>query len=63
MARRDYLNDPSAPLANSIVIACSVFVQDNDGSILMIRRTDSGLYAIPGGKHEIGENHDPTRQG
>lgn len=55
MARRDYLNDPNAPNANSIAIAVSAFTQDDEGRILMIRRTDNDLYSIPGGQLELGE--------
>lgn len=55
MARIDYYNDPNAPKANSIAVAVSAFIQDNEGRILMIRRTDNDLYAIPGGQLELGE--------
>ncbi len=55
MARVDYYNDPNAPKANSIAVAVSAFIQDDEGRILMIRRTDNDLYAIPGGQLELGE--------
>lgn len=55
MARVDYYNDPNAPKANSIAVAVSAFIQDEDGRILMIRRTDNDRYAIPGGQLELGE--------
>ena len=55
MTRRDYLNDPNAPKANSIAVAVSAFIQDEEGRILMIRRTDNDLYSIPGGEVEPGE--------
>lgn len=55
MARVDYYNDPNAPKANSIAVAVSAFIQDEDGRILMIRRTDNDLYALPGGQLELGE--------
>ncbi|GAB3383823.1 NUDIX hydrolase [Amycolatopsis echigonensis] len=55
MARVDYYNDPNAPEANSIAVAVSAFIQDEEGRILMIRRTDNDLYAIPGGQLELGE--------
>lgn len=55
MGRRDYLDDPLAPKANSIAIAVSVFVLDGTNRLLMIRRTDNNLYAIPGGQLEVGE--------
>lgn len=55
MARVDYYNDPNAPKANSIAVAVSAFIQDKEGRILMIRRTDNDLYAIPGGQLELGE--------
>jgi len=55
MARTDYYRDPAAPEANSIVVAVTAFILDSDDRVLMIRRTDSGLYAIPGGAQEVGE--------
>jgi ADP-ribose pyrophosphatase YjhB (NUDIX family) len=60
MARTDYYHDPNAPKANSIVVAVTAFVQDEQGRILMIRRTDNDLYAIPGGGQEIGETITQT---
>jgi 8-oxo-dGTP pyrophosphatase MutT (NUDIX family) len=55
MARRDYYRAPDAPPANSIVVAVTAFIQDAAGRLLMIRRTDNDLYAIPGGAQEVGE--------
>ncbi len=55
MSRTDHYYDPDAPKATSIVIAVSAFVLDDAGRLLMIRRTDNGLYALPGGRHELGE--------
>lgn len=56
MARIDYLNDPAAPPANSIVPSVSAAVADISGAILLIRRTDNDLWALPGGGVEIGES-------
>jgi ADP-ribose pyrophosphatase YjhB (NUDIX family) len=61
VARRvDYYHDPDAPLANSIVVAVTAFIQDAAGRLLMIRRADNDLYAIPGGAQEIGETISQT---
>lgn len=60
MARKDYYQDPAAPKANNIAVAVTAFVLDESERILMIRRTDSGLYAIPGGQQEIGETIGQT---
>ena len=60
MTRIDYYNDPDAPRATSIVVAASAFVIDDDERLLMIRRTDSGLFALPGGRHELGETLTET---
>jgi ADP-ribose pyrophosphatase YjhB (NUDIX family) len=56
MARVDYLNDPAAPKANSIVPAVSAIVTDTEGRILLIRRTDNDYWSIPGGRVEPGES-------
>lgn len=55
MPKTDYYNDPNAPRANSIVPAAMAFVQDDEGRILMIHRTDNDLWALPGGAQDIGE--------
>jgi 8-oxo-dGTP pyrophosphatase MutT (NUDIX family) len=55
MARTEYFNDPNAPKANSIVVAVTVFVLDDQDRVLLIRRTDNGLWAIPGGAQDVGE--------
>ncbi|MGH4024135.1 MAG: NUDIX hydrolase [Pseudonocardiaceae bacterium] len=61
MPRRiDYYHNPGAPQANSIVVAVTAFIQDKTGQLLMIRRTDNDLYAIPGGAQEIGETISQT---
>ncbi|TDC28806.1 NUDIX domain-containing protein [Micromonospora sp. 15K316] len=55
MARTEYYNDPQAPKPNSIVPAVTVFVLDAQNRVLLIRRTDNGLWAIPGGAQDFGE--------
>ena len=60
MTRTDFYQDPAAPEPTSIVVAASAFVLDSDRRLLMIRRTDSGLYALPGGRHELGETMTAT---
>ncbi|GLY68045.1 NUDIX hydrolase [Amycolatopsis taiwanensis] len=55
MAKRDYYNDPTAPKANSLVPAVAAVVRDEVGRVLMIRRMDNDLYALPGGTQDIGE--------
>lgn len=54
MGRVDYIDDPQAPAANSrvpSVVACVVHQQQ----VLLIEKRDNGLWALPGGGHEIGE--------
>jgi ADP-ribose pyrophosphatase YjhB (NUDIX family) len=62
MARTDHYQSPDAPKANSIVVAVTAFIQDQAGRILLIRRTDNDLYAIPGGALELGETLTETVQ-
>jgi len=56
VARTDYLNDPDAPKANSIVPAVSAIVTDDHGGILLILRTDNNYWSIPGGGVKPGES-------
>jgi ADP-ribose pyrophosphatase YjhB (NUDIX family) len=56
VARIDYVDDPDAPAANSVVPSVTAVVEDNEGRILLIHKTDNNLWALPGGGHEIGES-------
>ena len=56
MPKRDYYDEPDAPKANSIVPAVAAIVRNERGELLMIQRTDNGLWAIPGGAQDIGES-------
>jgi 8-oxo-dGTP pyrophosphatase MutT (NUDIX family) len=56
VARIDYYDDPDAPAANSLVPAASAVVVDDQGRILLHRRRDNGLWALPGGVMEAGES-------
>lgn len=55
MPRVDYYDDPNAPPANSLVPGGSAIVADQDGKILLQRRADNDLWALPGGTMDIGE--------
>jgi len=55
MMRVDYYRDPSAPSANSLVVGSSAVVTDNEGRVLLQRRSDSGNWALPGGAMDLGE--------
>jgi ADP-ribose pyrophosphatase YjhB (NUDIX family) len=54
--RIDYHDDPQAPKANSLVPSVNVVVVNDAGELLMIRRTDNGNWALPGGAIDLGES-------
>jgi ADP-ribose pyrophosphatase YjhB (NUDIX family) len=57
MAKRiDYYDDPEAPAANSMVPSVNVVIENDAGEILLIRRSDNGNWALPGGAIDIGES-------
>ncbi len=56
MSRTDYYDDPDAPTANSLRVAASAVVQDDEGRVLLHRRTDNGRWALPGGGMDVGES-------
>ncbi|MCM0622852.1 NUDIX hydrolase [Nocardioides bruguierae] len=61
MGRRiDYIDDPNAPQANSVVPSVVAIVRDGQGRVLLIHKTDNNLWALPGGGHEIGESITDT---
>ncbi|WP_235947210.1 NUDIX domain-containing protein, partial [Candidatus Frankia alpina] len=51
----DFYNDPAAPKPNSIVPGATVAVPDEQGRVLLIRRSNNGRWALPGGQMEVGE--------
>ncbi|GAA1848968.1 NUDIX hydrolase [Actinomadura bangladeshensis] len=56
MARVEYYDDPAAPVPNSVVVAASAVVANERGEVLMQRRADSGLWALPGGGMNLDES-------
>jgi 8-oxo-dGTP pyrophosphatase MutT (NUDIX family) len=54
-SRIEYWNDPRAPAPNSLVPAAGVLALDGDGRLLVQRRRDTGQWALPMGKMELGE--------
>ncbi|MEH0547134.1 NUDIX domain-containing protein [Streptomyces sp. B21-105] len=56
MARVDYINDPNAPKANSIVPSVTAVACNEAGEVLLIHKTDNNLWALPGGGVDVGES-------
>jgi ADP-ribose pyrophosphatase YjhB (NUDIX family) len=56
MARVDYINDPNAPKANSIVPSVTAVARNEAGEVLLIHKTDNDLWALPGGGVDVGES-------
>ncbi|GAA2252748.1 NUDIX domain-containing protein [Streptomyces amakusaensis] len=56
MARTEYYDDPNAPKPNSMVVAASAVVTDDRDRILLQRRRDNDLWALPGGGMDMGES-------
>lgn len=54
--RIDYYDDAAAPEANSLVPSVNVAVTRDAGEILLIRRSDNGNWALPGGAVDLGES-------
>jgi ADP-ribose pyrophosphatase YjhB (NUDIX family) len=54
--RIDYHDDPRAPRANSLVPSVNAAVVNEAGDLLLIRRTDNGNWALPGGAIDLGES-------
>jgi ADP-ribose pyrophosphatase YjhB (NUDIX family) len=54
--RIDYHDSPEAPRANRLVPSVNVIVVNDADEILLIRRTDNGNWAVPGGAIDLGES-------
>lgn len=60
MTRIDHYHDPQAPAATRIVPAVTVVVRNPAGDILLQKRADNQLWALPGGVVDIGETVSQT---
>ncbi len=60
VARIDYIDDPDAPPANSVVPSVVAAVEDDSGRLLLIHKVDNDLWALPGGGHDVGESISDT---
>ena len=56
MTRVDYLDDPNAPKANSLVPSVTAIVTNVAGHLLLVHKTDNDLWALPGGGMDVGES-------
>ena len=55
MTRIDHYHDPQAPPATRMVPAVTVVVRNTAGDVLMQKRVDNDLWALPGGAVDVGE--------
>lgn len=60
MARIEHYDDPEAPQPNSLIPAASAAVSNENNEILMQRRADNDLWALPGGTMDLGESIGQT---
>jgi len=56
VARIEHYYDPDAPRPNSIVVAVTAFVLNSAHELLLTRRSDNNLWALPGGAQDFGES-------
>ena len=54
-SRRVYYHDPSAPPATVVTPSVFVAVREGSGRLLLVRRCDSGVWELPGGRVDVGE--------
>jgi 8-oxo-dGTP pyrophosphatase MutT (NUDIX family) len=60
LARKDYYHQPDAPKPNSLVPAASAVVIDEEGRIVLHKRSDNHLWSLPGGAMDVGESIEQT---
>ena len=56
MFRNEYYHDVDAPAANSVTPTAFAVARDDAGWVLLVRRADTGLWELPGGRVELGES-------
>jgi 8-oxo-dGTP diphosphatase len=54
--RTEYYRDPAAPAATVVVPLVYAIVRDTTGCVLLVRRTDTGDWELPGGRVDPGES-------
>lgn len=54
--RRVHFHDPDAPSATVVVPSAFVAVRNGRGQLLLVRRADSGMWELPGGRVNVGED-------
>jgi 8-oxo-dGTP diphosphatase len=54
-----YHNDPSVPPATVVTRSVFVAVRGVSGRLLLVRRCDSGVWELPGGRVDVGIFTDP----
>lgn len=60
MGRIDHISNSHAPPPNSLVPSAVAFIENDRGEVLLIRRSDNGDWALPGGAHDLGERIKDT---
>ncbi len=55
-ARRAYFDDPLAPTPTVVAPYVFVAVRTPQGRLLLVRRRDSGVWELPGGRVDVGES-------
>jgi 8-oxo-dGTP pyrophosphatase MutT (NUDIX family) len=55
VGRVEHWHDPAGPKPNTLVPASGVLAVNDSGEVLLQRRRDTGQWALPMGKQEIGE--------
>jgi len=56
VARQAYLDDPRAPTPTVVAPFVFVAVRRPAGQLLLVRRRDSGVWELPGGRVDLGES-------
>jgi 8-oxo-dGTP diphosphatase len=56
LTRQVFFHDPLAPVASIVVPSVFVVVRWFHGALLLVRRCDSGLWELPGGRVDVGES-------
>jgi 8-oxo-dGTP diphosphatase len=56
LKRTVYFHDPLAPAASLVAPSVFVAVRWHYGTLLLVRRCDTGAWELPGGEVEVGES-------
>ena len=58
----NYIMDLRKKIGHEVImtVGCGVLIENEEGQLLLQKRSDTGQWCVPGGAMEIGETYEET---